>query len=627
MTTRDPLLGLLQERADAAAPSRLNLVDQLRVTFAGQRGGEGPLTIGQASALGWVCDPTLYTRMVEWPLSLPPGTTLPDIAAALEVLMSRHESLRTCYPADREPVQRVARSGELVVHVYEASEEPADSAAATIELIRRLRSSEFDLTAELPLRVAVARSRGVPAAAVIVYSHAAVDFASMALIDRQFVALVSDPVRRVSGSPGPEPLGHQPLDQAADERSERGRRRTAAALRGWEASLRNMPQCMYAVPAPDEVPSADAVPAADAPRGPGRRVSGGPASCWLWSPAAALALPHITVRTGVNPQQAVFAALCVMLAWRTGHETCALPVLASNRYHRRLRDYVGNLAQECIVSVDVRGQSLDDVMRRTGAAILRGTRHSLVEVSAMQRVMERVEHDRGITIDRYCVFNDLSLLLGDTEIRPPASDPAEAGRALPRSRMVRLLQPPPDQLLLVMLQQVDGEMILGALTRDANRVPPGDLEALLCGVELLLLAAAPGDVDLNRIRDVTGAQPVPRGPEWLRIDSSWVELPEVQRVVDDALPGPAAAFAVPDARGAPALVAYLAAGDEIGTPAQAHRACMSVLAGTRKLEPPGGIRYTAMAPGRYVICDRAPADPRDLAAWQRQTVLADGDGR
>ena len=615
MTTRDPLLGLLQERADAAAPSRLNLVDQLRVTFAGQRGGAGPLTIGQASALGWVCDPTLYTRMVEWPLSLPPGTTLPDIAAALEVLMSRHESLRTRYPADREPVQRVARSGELVVDVYEASEEPADSAALTMELIRRLRSSEFDLTAELPLRVAVARSRGVPAAAVIVYSHAAVDFASMALIDRQFVALVSDPVRRVSGSPGREPLGHQPLDQAADERSERGRRRTAAALRGWEASLRSMPQCMYAVPA------------ADAVRGPGRRVSGGPASCWLWSPAAALALPHITARTGANPQQAVFAALCVMLAWRTGHETCALPVMASNRYHRRLRDYVGNLAQECIVSVDVRAQGLDDVVRRTGAAILRGTRHSLVEVSAMQRVMERVEHDRGITIDRYCVFNDLSVLLGDTEIRPPASDPAEAGRALPRSRIARLLEPPPDQLLLVMLQQVDGEMILGALTRDANRVPPGDLEALLRGVELLLVAAAPGDVDLSRIGDVAGAQPVPRGPQWLRIDASWVELPEVQRLVEDALPGPAAAFAVPDAHGEPALVAYLADGDEIRTPAQAHRACMSVLAGTRKLEPPGGIRYTAMAPGRYVICDRAPADPRDLAAWQRQTVLVDGDGR
>ena len=45
------------------------------------------------------------------------------------------------------------------------------------------------------------------------------------------------------------------------------------------------------------------------------------------------------------------------------------------------------------------------------------------------------------------------------------------------------------------------------------------------------------------------------------------------------------------------------------------------------LAPPGGIRYTAMAPNQYVICAAAPADVRDQAAWRRQTVVAEGDGR
>jgi hypothetical protein len=614
MTARDPL-GILAERAAAAPPPRLHRADHARVTFAGRRGGEGPLTIGQASALGWVRDPAFYTRMLEWPLRLPPGITLPDIMAALEVLMVRHEALRTCYPAGREPVQRVLRSGELVVDIYETGAGQADSAALTVELIRRLRSTEFDLSAELPLRVAVATSRGAPAAAVILYSHAAVDFASMTLIDRQFGSLVSDPNCQVAG-----PAGHQPLDQAEQERSEFGLRRAAAAVRGWDAAARTMPQCMYAVPAVDGARVAgDPVP--DGP------VSGGPASGWLWSSAAALALPHIAARTEASPQQAVFAALCVMLAWRTGQDACTLQIMATNRYHSHLRDYVGNLAQECMVSVDVRARGLDEVVRRTGPAILRGTRHGLVEVGAVRRVLERVEHDRGITIAPYCVFNDLSVLLGDTGMGPPGADPADASRALNRSRFAQLPQPSADRLLLVMLQQVDGEMVLGALTSDANRLPPGELEALLRGVESLLVAAASGDADLSRIGEITGVPPVTRGPQWLRVDSSWVELPQVQRVLDDALPGPAAAFAVPGGGGEPELVAYLTASDGMGTPAQAHRACLSVLAGTRSLEPPDGIRYTAMAPGRYVICARAPADPRDLAAWQRQTVLAEGDGR
>jgi hypothetical protein len=453
--------------------------------------------------------------------------------------------------------------------------------------------------------VAVAMSPGGPAAAVILYSHAAVDFASMALIDREFGALVSDPAGRAAG-----PARHQPLDQAGQEQSGPGRRRLAAAVRGWEAALRTMPQCMYAVPAAD-----------------GTGMTGGPVSGWLWSPAAALALPHIAARTEASPQQAVFAALCVMLGWRTGQDACTLQVMATNRYQQHLRDYVGNLAQECVVSVDVRAAGLDEVVRRTGPAILRGTRHGLAEVGAVRRVMERVEHDRGITIAPYCVFNDLSVLLGDTGIGPPGADPADASRALNRSRFVLLPQPPADRLLLVMLQQVDGEMILGALTADANRVPPGEIEGLLRGVEALLVTAATGNADLSRIAGITGVRPVSRGQRWLRIGSSWVELPQVQRVLDDALPGPAAAFAIPDRDGEPALVAYLAAGDGARTPAQAHRACLSTLAGTRRLDPPDGIRFTAMAPGHYVICARAPADPQDLAAWRRQSVLAEGDGR
>ena len=341
MTTKDSQV-LLEEQANAAPSIRLELTEPLRVPFAGRRGGDGPLTLGQASTLEWITNPAFYTRMLDSPLTIPPGTALDDIAAAMAVLMARHESLRTTFPAVEPPVQRVARTGELVIDVYEADGEPMDSEVLAVPLTRLLRSREFDLTADLPLRMAIATRQGEPRAAVIVYSHMAVDFASVALIGREFTALVSDPGQRDVGTPA-----HQPLDQAADERSARGKQRNEAALRSWEAQLRAMPQYMYAVPL-------DAAGSEDGG-------SGSLGSGLLCSRAAALALPHVAARTGVSRQIVVFAALCTMLAWRTGQAECILPVASNNRYQRHLRGYVGPLAQDCMMSVDTRAGRLDEV--------------------------------------------------------------------------------------------------------------------------------------------------------------------------------------------------------------------------------------------------------------------------
>jgi Condensation domain len=518
----------------------------------------------------------------------------------MAILLARYEALRTTFPAGEPPVQRVARTGELVIDVYEAGGEATDSAVLAVPLIRLLRSTEFDLAAGLPMRMAIAARHGEPLAAVVVYSHMAVDFASMALIDREFTALVSDPGHREPGPPA-----HQPFDQAADERSERGARRNEAALRSWEAQLRAMPQCMFAVPAD-----------ATGPAGAG--------SGWLWSRAAALALPHVAARTGVSRQVVVFAALCTMLAWRTGHTGCVLPVASTNRYRRHLRGYVGPLAQDCTISVDTQAGGLDEVVRRTAAAAVRGYRNGLVDITALKAVFARVERDRGIIYARHCVFNDLSVHLGDTDDgAAPGRDPADAKLALTRTRFAALAAPPIEEILMFLLQQVSEELILGGLTRDASLLPAGEIELLLRGTESLVVAAASGDVDLDKLAEITGVRPVERGADWQRIDRSWVSLDAIRRLLADALPAPAAAFAVPE-RDDLTLVAYLAATAGVASPAQAHEACMKVL---REPDSAGRGRHTAIAPGRYVICAGPPANPDDRASWQRQPVIASGDGR
>jgi Condensation domain len=592
------------QQPDDVENVRLTPAGRRYVKFSGPRGGEGPLTVGQGVTLTWVNDPEQYNRMTESVLDVPPGATLDDIEAAFGVLMARHESLRTTYP-DGEPVQRVARSGELAIEVYEVEGQPPDTPVLAVALARRLRGTGFDVTRELPLRVAVATRDGAVLTAAVLYSHLAADFVSMALIGGEFSRLAADPARRVTG-----PLGYQPLDLAADEQSARGQRRAEAALRRMTEQLRRVPQCMYAVPL--------------APAGPAGSLSG-----WLCSPAAALALPHIEARTGTSRRPAVLAALSAVLARRTGHEHATFSALMDNRHEPRMAGYVGSVVRDGIVSVDVRAAGFDELVWRAAMAVLRAGRNGRVDPAAMSRAAQEIEWERGVGYSRDCVYNDISGSYAAEALAPPGSgDPAAAQRALGRSEIWWAEPPAMYEQLLFMIVQVHDELIVGALTENARRVPRADLELLLRGAERLLVAAAGGDVSLGRVGEITGVEPVLRGPGWLRVDSCWIELAEVQRLLDDALPGSGArVFAAPDADGEPALVAYLAAAGGFRTPEQAHLACMALVPSHLKPEPPGGLRYTAITPGRYVTCDRAPDDPSDLAAWQRQPVRAHGTGR
>jgi hypothetical protein len=415
----EDLMVLLHERADAVPPVRLTLAERMRVAFSGSRGGEGPVTIAQRTALTWVTNSMIPTRMVEWPLSLPPGTTLADIAAALQVIMARHEVLRTCYPpVPGEPVQRVIQSGELVVDLYAADGEPANDAVLVTGLTGLLRARDFDLATELPVRVAVALWHDTPRAIVALFSHAAADMAAMVQLDREFTILVTDPSSREAGPPR-----LQPLDLAAQEQSPQGRRRHDAAVRGWEAAFQAMPQCLFAVPSADPL------------------MDGGVVSGWLWSRAGALALAPITARTGASRQLVVLAALSAMIGWRTGHETCVFPVLVSNRYQRSLRDYIGCLAQDGVLSLDVRAGSFDEVVRRAGTAMVRCNRSSLVTPQARDRAARQAEHRRGIIWTRHYVYNDISEFQAAADGGQPPAGPDEIRQARGQTRFAQLSVP------------------------------------------------------------------------------------------------------------------------------------------------------------------------------------------
>lgn len=598
MPIAELLAAALSGPAQAAAAT-LRPAGTVPVPFHGQRGGPSPLTSVQYNTLCWIGDTSVYTRMIEWGLDLPAGVTLDDIRAALSVLVSRHESLRTRYPASRD-VQQVAQSGELSIGLYEA-DAGSDPGALAAALVGLLRGREFDVAAELPLRVAVAVAGGVPLAGVVVYSHVAVDYASVQLLGRQLRQLIADPAARVVG-----PLTHQPADQAATETSEQARRQTAAALRSWEQQLRRMPQCLFSLPSKTEETAGE--PA-------------GPLGGWLWSRAAALSFSHIQARTGASPNAAVLAALAVVVATRTGADPFVITTITHNRYATHMRDYVGTQAGDCLMSVEARAASFDEVARRASLARLRAARGGLVDGSQLARSVTRIMNERGIAYTRDFLFNDLT---------DPFSDGGEPGEiagvwgALDETVLHWTDGPPVREHMLVTLMEVTGTLVIGAVTADRRRVPGSDIEGVLRGVERLLVAAAAGDVDLRNAGKVTGVAPIPHGPGWVRAGSCWVELAEVTRLVREAT---GARHAQAFATGGGGLVAYLTAGPTVHTPEQAHAACVALLPGREDQRGPQVMRFTAMAPARYVICASAPADPADLHGWRSQPVLAEGGGR
>lgn len=562
----------------------------LSVPFQGARAASGPLTMGQRNTLNWVGrEDDEFSAVMHWMFPLPDGATLDDITATFAVLMARHEALRSRYLPGDEPTQEVLRTGTLAVEVHPIERAGRPDLEIAELMIAELRAGGIDFTSGVPLRVAVAVENDVPEVVVAVYSHMAIDFGSMGLIGRQFTTMVADPSTRVVGEPA-----HQPLDQAALERSARGEKAAAAALRYWETQLRTAPQSMYPVPRP-----ANSVP--------GMRMA------LMESPAAGLALSHVSARTKSSRQVVLLAAVCAVLAWRTGLRRCVFASVSGNRFRLRLREYVGSLAQDGLLALDVDAPTFDELVTRAAKATLAANTNSMFDATGLWRVIDQVCHDRGTAFTRDFTLNDLSShfpFADEPETQPPTE---QIPTLLPKTTITWSDSDPFPVILLCNPAKLGPELML-ALTVDLEYVGEPETDMLLRGVEALLVAAATDDVDLHDLGKITDVTPVERDADWACVDTSWIRLSSVRELLTDALHTPSHVISTETA-----LTAYLTATDTIRTPEDAHRACMSVL------PQPG--RHTAMAPAHYVLCAGTPTDPVDTAAWQALPVVAEGDGR
>jgi hypothetical protein len=568
---------------------RLTPMGTIPVEFAGERGGEGPLTLGQLNNYKWLSlIPHDVYAVLCAELPVPAAVSVEDVAGAVAVLIARHESLRTTFVPGEPPRQRVAAAGVQLLEVCSPGEGQQDRLAVGDALVRWLRESP-DPGRPVRVAVAIAADRGDRViACAAAFSHLAVDLDSIEILRRDFAGLLGDPAPRQAGRPG-----RQPLDQAALEATPAEQRRGDAALAHLGDQERRMPRCLYALP--------------------GARPSGESLVVELSSVAAAMAVRRVAARTRASRSSIVLAAICAVIARRTGYPELAFPLTSGNRFERHLVNYVGPLAQNSAAAVEIAGRSFDELASHTWTRVAEASRHARYDPVRRDAMDELIERERGLHLNRRQVFNNLVPESWSGLTAGVGFQPEEIDVALARTELRWRPAPANGNPIQFSLTQIDGCLRLDLWTADAGLVPRAELESVLLAVERLLAAAAHGDVPAARMPGLIGLEPLPRTSGWTLVDHSWVDVADVQRLVDDAVtPAAARVFA---SAGGRELVAYLTATDAIRTPQQAHARCMAALS-----------RHpTAITPCHYVICAAAPADPSDPAAWP--PPMAAGSGR
>ncbi|GGZ62570.1 hypothetical protein GCM10010371_22520 [Streptomyces subrutilus] len=567
----------------------------LTVAYAGGEARRGPVTMGQANMIRCILrdDPAHINIHDVWPV--PAGTTLDAAVDALRTLVVRHEALRTTFPdasaaADGEQV--VAAEGTFTVTVLDHEELPRDAAGYAESLARRARSGRFRLDREFPLRTSLVARDGAPVFVALVSSHAAADGSALAVLREEWLALLD-------GADLPPLTGLTPLELAAEEAAPAGLRKSEASLAYWETILRTGPQAMFAEP-----------------RATGTDIR--MPQLTLRSARGGRALGRIVERTGSLPSTVLLTAWCALVAHRAGQSTCVTAVPTSNRFRTRLARSVTTLSQDALLALDVTAPSFDALLRKTWGAALNAYRHSRFDSVGLWEMIGRVTFERGSLFARDVVFNDVSTLASTPASTTPQADDEDGPE----------LSWGPDQVLptrvLAFAYQTTPLLHL-ALWADPALFPRQEAEGFLTGLVRLLEAAADADVPLASLTAVTGVRAVERGPDWERVDGSWVSPSAVAGALGRALGGVPVHVAadVPDPDGAdpdragPGLTAFIAAADAALTPAAAHAALMDALPG----------RPGVLAPRRYVIVREPPAQADRSDAWLRQQILSEGNGR
>ncbi|GAA1984614.1 condensation domain-containing protein [Catenulispora subtropica] len=438
----------------------------IMVPFSGEGSGTEELTWGQWTiwrAMQGFSSPF----MIGGAMRLEEGTTLEHLQRLLAFLVSRHESLRTRIrtDADGQPMQVLSASGEIGLEVYDLEE--GEDAAEQAEAIRaRYEFEPFDIGEDWPVRMAVIRSDGVPDHFVAMYPHMVIDAYG-------FDALVGDleNLDRETGEVLGPRRGIQPMELARKQRTPAAARAQQASLRYWEHWLREIPARRLNGPHEPQEPRWW--------------------DCTYDSRAAHLAVSAISARTGLHSGPILQAAYAVALARISGVNPSVMRMVVSNRFRPDFGRSVSVIAQPGLCVIDVGGCTFDEAVQRTWQGQIATGKNAYYDPRRLAEMRQKVEKDRGETLDLQVYFNDRRKTLAQptaaTEQAPTAPEMWDAVALSSLTWGIRSEGPDVAAYL-----DVNGspDTVNLTLRSDTQALTPGEQVRLLRTMEEILLAAA-----------------------------------------------------------------------------------------------------------------------------------------
>lgn len=428
--------------------------------FAGARSGTGPATWGQSAI--WAVARRLGADAARYNVSgglpLDPPLPVDRLGALVRRLLLRHDSLRTVLTPDGDRLAQVVHGrGAVPVHARECA--PAEVTGTAHALYHELQAIPFNAERELPVRVGVVLAAGTARYVILSLSHTAADGWGLRNLLAECAALAA-------GRPLDDASRLQPLEEAVYQRSERGRRRDAAARRSWLDKLARGPANQF----PDRAgrPAAAAFP-----------------NAVLNSPALALALDRVAAGLAVNPGAVLLAAAAAAAGRLSGVRDAVFQVVVNNRFLPGMAGAVNTIAQEGLLHLSDTDEDFAGLVRRTFGAALSAQRHAYYDKLALDRDIAELR----TAGDHSCFVNDTRGLMPILGHGKPEPEPLQRARA--RTTLTWPVEHPPRRNTTFALdaQDAPGSLEL-AMTADSAVLPRPDMERFLYGIEDLVVTQA-----------------------------------------------------------------------------------------------------------------------------------------
>ncbi|MEU4435747.1 amino acid adenylation domain-containing protein, partial [Nocardia rhamnosiphila] len=386
------LAARIQEQAGSGG--RVALVPQHRPTRtlpSGEVVGAAPLSLAQQRM--WFLnrfDQDSAAYNLPMAIRLSGALDVEALRAAVTDLVARHEVLRTVYPeTEAGPVQLVLPIGDAAPRLEVRSVAAGD----VVPAVAGLASAGFDVTAEVPLRIALFRVHDAttgeavvdvePATGVagefvlaMVVHHIAGDGLSVGPLTRDL--MIAYAARTAGEAPGWAPLPVQYADYSIWQRELLGDESdpesiAAAQLTYWQSALAGVPDQL-------DLPT-------DRPRPAVQSFAGGRVAVAIDAETHA-GLVRVAQQQGATLFMVVHSALAVLLSRLSGSDDITIGTPVAGRGERALDDLIGMFVNTLVFRTQLdRGESFTGLLGRQREADIAAFAHADVPFERLVEVL------------------------------------------------------------------------------------------------------------------------------------------------------------------------------------------------------------------------------------------------